>query len=417
MKALRQMLDKAAPLFHKGGKLERYYPVFEFLDTLMFTPSRTTTGKTHLRDGIDLKRVMITVVYALIPATLFALYNTGLQANLAHLQTGIQEAGNWQEQLYLMLGLEFNPENILANVVLGFLYFMPIYFITLAVGGVAELLFSVIRKHEISEGFLVTSLLFPLIVPPTLPLWQAAVAITFGVIIGKEVFGGVGYNILNPALTARVFLFFAYPGQISGDKVWVALDGHSSATGLAEAAVGGQNAVQNFIPAGLENIFGDLSAWWAAFLGFIPGSMGETSTLAVLIGAIILIATGIGSWRIMLAVLIGMAGTSGLLNLLNTMGWTDNPMFSVLPHWHFVLGSFAFATVFMATDPVSASQTRQGQWYYGLLIGFMGILVRCANPAYPEGWMLAILFGNVFSPIIDYFVMKTNIKRRQVRNA
>jgi Na+-transporting NADH:ubiquinone oxidoreductase subunit B len=279
------------------------------------------------------------------------------------------------------------------------LFFLPVYAVTVAVGGFWEVLFATIRKHEINEGFLVTSLLFPLILPPDIPYWQVAIGISFGVVIGKEVFGGVGMNILNPALTARAFLFFAYPAQISGDKVWVALDGFSQATPLAQ-----------FADAALKM---PSFSWWDSFIGLIPGSMGETSTLACIIGALILIISGVGSWRIILSVLAGMVLTS---LLFNTIGSSTNPMFAVTPVWHFVMGGFAFGAVYMATDPVSAALTEKGKYIYGLLIGVLVVLVRVLNPAFPEGMMLAILFMNLFSPIIDKIFINANIKRRLARN-
>jgi Na+-transporting NADH:ubiquinone oxidoreductase subunit B len=297
-----------------------------------------------------------------------------------------------------MLGLTFDSTSILSNMVLGALYFFPVYLVTVAVGGFWEVLFAVIRKHEINEGFFVTSMLFPLILPPDIPYWQVAVGISFGVVIGKEVFGGVGMNILNPALTGRAFLFFAYPAQISGDKVWVAVDGMSQATPLAQLADTSMHLTYS---------------WWDSFIGLIPGSMGETSTLAILIGAFILIVTKIGSWRIMASILLGMTLMSLTFNLI---GSSTNPMFAVTPIWHLVLGGFAFGTVFMATDPVSAALTEKGKFYYGLFIGILVVLVRVVNPAFPEGMMLAILLMNVFSPIIDRFVIKGNIKRRLARN-
>jgi Na+-transporting NADH:ubiquinone oxidoreductase subunit B len=297
-----------------------------------------------------------------------------------------------------LVGLGFDPHSLIDNFVHGLLYFLPVYIVTLAVGGGWETLFACVRKHGIYEGFLVTSLLFPLILPPNIPLWQVAAGITFGVVIGKEVFGGVGMNILNPALVGRVFLYFAYPGEISGDAVWVAVDGFTQATPLGSLA----NGVAEYgIP------------WWQAFLGIMPGSMGETSTLACLIGAAVLILSKVGAWRIMSGVTIGMFVTALLLNMI---GSDSNLLFGVNPLWHLVLGGFAFGTVFMATDPVSAAHTRPGQWIYGALIGFMTILVRVINPAFPEGIMLAILFGNVFAPAIDKIFVNQNIKRRQLRH-
>lgn len=266
-------------------------------------------------------------------------------------------------------------------------------------GGIVELGFASIRKHEVNEGFLVTGWLIPLIMPPTVPLWQVAVGTAFGVIFGKEVFGGTGKNIFNPALMARAFLFFAYPAQLSGDQVWTAVDSFTGATSLSQATLGGVSAIK--------------VTWWNSFIGLEAGSMGETSALACLIGAFILIFTGVGSWRIMLGCTIGLVIMSLTFNLI---GSKTNPMFGLTPEWHFVLGSFAFATVYMATDPVSASMTNTGRWIYSILIGMMGVMIRVLNPAYPEGWMLAILFMNAFAPTIDSFVMRANIKRRRARN-
>lgn len=398
MKLLRKFLDKQEKHFHEGGKFERLFPLYEAIDTLLFTPGKVTVSGSHVRDALDLKRTMMTVMYALVPAILMALYNTGYQANLAIQRLGEVAATRWQAELVQWLGVGFDPSNIFANIIHGALYFFPVYIVTLAVGGFWEVLFAAVRRHEVNEGFFVTSILFPLILPPTIPLWQVAVGISFGVVIGKEVFGGVGMNILNPALTARAFLFFAYPAAISGDKVWVAVDGLSQATPLAQLA---DSSMQ--LTASL----------WDAFIGIIPGSMGETSTLACLIGAVVLIATGIGSWRIMVSVLAGTVGFSLLLNLI---GSSTNPMFAVTPLQHIVFGGFAFGTVFMATDPVTAAFTEQGKIWYGLLIGVLVVLIRVINPAFPEGMMLAILFGNVFAPIIDKIFVNKNIKRRLARN-
>lgn len=396
MKFLRNILDKQHELFKKGAKLERLYPLYEAGDTFMFTPGLTTRGAPHVRDAMDFKRMMIMVVIALIPAIFMAFYNTGLQANLALQQAGVAAEG-WRAMIINTIGVGFDPNSLLANMVHGGLYFLPLYIVTMAVGGVWEAVFAVVRKHPISEGFLVTGMLFPLTLPPDLPFWQAAVGISFGVLIGKEVFGGVGMNILNPALTGRAFLYFAYPGQISGDKVWVAVDGYSRATPLAEFA---DPTLQ--VSVTLEN----------AFWGLIPGSMGETSVLACLIGAAILIISKVGSWRIMLGCVLGLVGS---VFMFNSIGSATNPMFNVDPIWHLVTGGFAFGTVYMATDPVSASQTRTGQYWYGILIGFLTVTIRVINPGYPEGIMLAILFGNVFAPAIDKIFVNRNIKRRRLR--
>lgn len=400
MKALRTFLDGQHHHFVKGGKFEKFYSLYEAIDTFIYTPDSVTSGRTHVRDGLDLKRLMITVAIALVPCILFAMWNTGYQANLAYSKLGLVEAAGWRGAVLSAIGIGLDPSNILANFIHGALYFVPVFLVTNIAGGICEAIFASVRGHEINEGFLVTGLLYPLTLPATIPLWQVAVGIIFGVVIGKEVFGGTGKNFLNPALTARAFLYFAYPAQISGDAVWVAVDGYTSATALGVAAQGGFQA--------LSSQFSFLSA----FLGTITGSMGETSALACLFGAGYLIASGIGSWRIMLSVVIGAVGF-GLL--LNVIGSTTNPMFAVPWYWHLVLGGFAFGTVFMATDPVSAAMTQKGQWFYGILIGVMTVLIRVINPAYPEGIMLAILFGNVFAPLIDWFVVQGNIKRRQVR--
>jgi Na+-transporting NADH:ubiquinone oxidoreductase subunit B len=395
---IRDFFDKQEKHFIKGGKFEIFYPLYEVLDTFFYTSGKVTQNSTHIRDAIDLKRMMTIVIYALVPAVIMALYNTGLQANLALSVLEKASLDGWRGSVISFLGTGFSANSILSNIVIGALYFFPVYIITFAVGIIWEIIFAIVRKHEVNEGFFVTSLLFPLILPPDIPLWQVAIGISFGVVIGKEVFGGTGMNILNPALTARAFLFFAYPAQISGDKVWVAVDGLSRATPLAQFA---------------DPAMKVSASWWDAFIGLIPGSMGETSTLACIIGAIILIATGVGSWRIISSILVGMAGMSLFLNLV---GSSTNPMFQISPMWHLVMGGFAFGAVYMATDPVTAAMTEQGKYLYGLLIGILVVLVRVVNPAFPEGMMLAILFMNVFAPIIDRIFINANIKRRLVRN-
>lgn len=397
MKALRNVLDKIHPHFSKGGKFERLYPLYEAADSFIYTPGETTEGAPHVRDAIDLKRVMITVVVALLPCFFMAMWNTGYQANSAMQMTGGSVEG-WRGALLSLLGFSADPNSFIDNMLLGAAWFVPIYLVTNIVGGLWEALFSIVRGHEINEGFLVTGSLFPLICPPTLPLWQAALGISFGVVIGKEIFGGTGKNFLNPALTGRAFLFFAYPAQISGGtSVWIAADGLTGATALSAAADGGVQALAT------------MHSWFDAFLGVIPGSMGETSTLACLFGAAILVFTGIGSWRIMLSGLLGAVSLSALFLLVDS---STNPMFALGPLWHLVIGGFAFGLVFMATDPVSGAMTEEGQWVYGALIGLMCILIRVVNPAFPEGMMLAILFGNVFAPLIDQLVLKYHIKRR-----
>jgi Na+-transporting NADH:ubiquinone oxidoreductase subunit B len=401
MKFLRDFFDRHEHHFKRNGKLEKLYPVYEMIDTFLYTPGEVTTSASHVRDGMDLKRMMSMVVVGLLPCILMAMYNTGLQANMTMTSMGLSAATTWQAGLIDILGIGFSPDSILSNFIHGAVYFFPLLIISYGVGGIWETLFAVVRGHEINEGFLVTGILFPLILPPMIPLWQAALGISFGVVIGKEIFGGVGKNFLNPALTARAFLFFAYPGQISGDAVWTGVDGFSGATPLSTAAAGGLEALEKSV------------SWFDAFIGVIPGSLGETSALACLFGAVVLIITGVGSWRIIVSVILGAVVLSGFFNYL---GSDTNYMFSVTPMWHLVLGGLAFGAVFMATDPVSGSMTATGQWIYGALIGIMVILVRVVNPAFPEGMMLAILFGNLCAPVIDYYVVKANINRRRKRN-
>ena len=408
MKLLRQMLDQAEPVFKKGAPLERLYPVFEMIDTFMYTPADVTKGAAHVRDSIDLKRTMITVVAALVPCIFMAMWNTGYQANLALARLGATTTDGWRGVIIDALEIGYSADSFFANIFHGSLYFIPVFLVCQMAGGFWESLFSIIRRHEINEGFLVTGMLFPLTLPPTIPLWQVAVGISFGVVIGKEIFGGTGKNFLNPALTARAFLYFAYPAEITGDKVWVAVDGFSHATPLGLVAAEGISAMDT------ASVSGGAVTLWDAFLGLTPGSMGETSVLACLIGAFILIATGLGSWRIMLSMTVA---TFALSAVLATVDSTTNPMFSMSALWHMVVGGFAFGCVFMATDPVSAAFTNSGKWMYGALIGIMTALVRVVNPAFPEGVMLAILFGNVFAPVCDYLVVQANIKRRLVRTA
>ena len=411
MKFLRNFLDKAAPLFEKGGSLENLYPFYEANDTLLFTPGEVTKGNVHVRDALDLKRMMITVVVALLPCVFMAIYNTGYQANY-WISQGATPLHNWQEAIYFSMFGSYQP-GLIANFVHGALYFLPVFAMTFLVGGHIEVAFALARKHEINEGFLVTGFLLPLTLPPTIPLWQVAMGVSFGVIIGKEVFGGTGMNILNVALTARAFLFFAYPGDISGDSPWIAADlstmadGSSGATMLAQAAA----ATSDMFTHSTHALGGE--KWMDSFLGFIPGSMGETSTLACLIGAMVLIVTQIGSWRTMLGVIVGTALMSFGLNVI---GSDTNFMFAMPYYWHFVVGGWAFGMVFMATDPVTSAFTDGGKLIYGFLIGVMVVLVRVVNPAYPEGMMLAILFMNMFAPFIDHFFVQANIKRRLVRH-
>ncbi len=400
MHRLRHYLDRLRPLFAKGGRFQKYNALYEMVDTGLYTPSDVTRSSPHVRDSLDLKRLMIFVVLAVTPCLLVGMYNTGYQANTAMLWMGVESAGGWRGVVLEVLGIGYSPDSMWACFWHGFLYFLPIYIVTLAVGGFWEVVFAAVRNHEINEGFLVTSMLFSLTLPPTIPLWQVALGISFGVVIGKEVFGGTGKNFLNPALTGRAFLFFAYPAQMSGD-VWTAVDGFSGATPLALAGEGGMAALAE----------ADIT-WAQAFLGQIQGSIGATSTLACLLGAVFLIYTRIASWRIMAGVFLGMVGTTLLFNLFGDQAMAEMPWY-----WHLVLGGYAFGMVFMATDPVSASMTEAGRWIFGLLTGFMTVLIRVANPAFPEGIMLAILFANVFAPLIDYFVMQVHIRKRVRRNA
>jgi len=397
---LRSILDSAAPHFEKGGRFEKWYPLYEALDTGLYSPPNVTNNTSHVRDGIDLKRIMITVWVCTFPAMLFGMYNLGLQANMAIAGDATLIEG-WRECLVQLLGAGHDAGSIWDNIVFGAAYFLPVYAVVFIVGGFWEVLFAMVRGHEVNEGFFVTSVLFALILPPSIPLWQVALGITFGVVIGKEIFGGTGKNFLNPALTGRAFLFFAYPAQMSGNAVWTAADGVSGATPLGLANEGG---IQSILDSGIT--------WMDAFIGTIQGSVGETSTLAIFIGGAVLLVMGIASWRIVAGVMLGMIATS---MMFNAIGSETNNMFAMGPEWHLVLGGFAFGMIFMATDPVSASMTDFGKYFFGALIGFMVVMIRVINPAFPEGMMLAILFANLFAPLIDHFVVQANIKRRMSR--
>ena len=387
MSSLRRFVDKIKPNFEKGGKFAALQSTFEAFETFLFVPNHVTQKGSHIRDAMDMKRTMIVVVLALVPAILLGMWNTGYQNALA-------------------IGLE---RAVLENFWFGFLKVFPIIVVSYVVGLGVEFLFAQIRHHEVSEGYLVSGILVPLVIPVDTPLWMVAVATVFAVIIGKEVFGGVGMNILNPALTARAFLFFAYPTFMSGDKVWInglikgegIVDGFSGATALGQAAVNDPQIL---------NTTGDPMTGMDMFLGLIPGSIGETSTLAILIGAAFLIFTGVGSWKIIFSV---FAGGTVMGLILNAFG--GNALMEI-PFWqHLMLGGFAFGAVFMATDPVSAAQTERGKWIYGFLIGILAIIIRVLNPAFPEGVMLAILLMNVFAPLIDHYVIESHIKKRLKR--
>ncbi len=419
---MRKQLDAAEPHFTKGGKYEKWFALYEAVDTFLYSPPSVTHAPAHVRDSIDLKRIMILVWMFTFPAMLFGMWNVGYQA-LTALQLAAAKGvtpdmalDGWRFWVVSTFG-GFDPNSLWANFLYGATFFVPIYLVTFIVGGFWEVLFAMKRGHEVNEGFFVTSVLFALTCPPSIPLWQVALGISFGVVIAKEVFGGTGKNFVNPALAGRAFLFFAYPAYMSGDTVWTAvspdvwkqgIDGFSGATALGQApAVGFENMVR-ISADGLVPI-----TWWDAFLGVVPGSVGEVSTLALLLGAAGLLITRIASWRIMAGTMLGMVAMS---SVFNAIGSETNPMFAMPWHWHLVLGGFAFGLIFMTTDPVSAAMTNTGRWVFGIVIGVMVVLIRVVNPAYPEGMMLAILFGNLCAPLIDYFVMQANIKRRALRN-
>jgi len=385
MQLLEKQLKKIGALFQPGRPLNKFYPLFEAMDTFAFTPGKTAAKAPHVRDAVDIKRVMILVVVALMPCIFMGIYNAGYQIELAK-------------------GMAHSFWGCVAS---GAIKVVPIVIVAYAAGGFWEVLFAVIRKHEINEGFLVTGILYALTLPPSIPLWQVAVGISFGVVIGKEIFGGTGFNILNPALTARAFVFFAYPAQMSGDNVWIAVDGFTRATPLSVVAAAdkGGSAIMALQDAGYT--FKEM------FLGFIPGSIGETSTLACLLGLAFLLITRVASWRIVAGCALGLTGMSAFLTLFQ--GPDALAFFSLPPHWHMIMGGFAFGSIFMATDPVSSSATNIGRWIYGIMIGLLIVLIRMVNPAYPEGTMLAILFMNVFAPLIDHFVVEGKIKKRLAR--
>ena len=395
---MRKLLDRFESDFHPGGKWERLYPLFEAIDTFLYKPKSTTKNSSHVRDNIDLKRVMITVWLATFPAMFFGMWNIGFQANSIMADIGMTSQDGIRGAIIGLLA-GYDATSVWDNMIHGAAYFLPIYITTFIVGITWEIIFATVRKHEVNEGFFVTSILFSLSCPPDLPLWMVAIGISFGIVIGKEIFGGTGKNFLNPALTGRAFLYFAYPAYMSGDAVWTAVDGYSGATMLSLAA-----------SEGLPNA-SEAYTWMESFIGTIPGSIGETSTLAILLGGFVLLYMKIASWRIVAGILVGSMVLSELFNLFNS----DNPMFSLPFYWHWVIGGFAFGAIFMATDPVSAAMTNSGKFWYGILIGVMVILIRVANPAFPEGMMLAILFANLFAPLFDHFAVNANIRRRLAR--
>ncbi|MDH5208801.1 MAG: NADH:ubiquinone reductase (Na(+)-transporting) subunit B [Burkholderiaceae bacterium] len=408
MRWLRSRLDRIAPHFEHGGRLHKWHPLWEAADTFFYSPSSVTGTAAHVRDAIDLKRIMMTVVIATLPCVLMAIFNTGLQANLAIDPAKAASLEGWRHDVIRWLGTGYSPRSAVADLVHGALYFLPLYIVTMVVGLTWEVLFAIVRKVEVNEGFFVTGILFPLILPPTTPLWQAALGISFGVVIAKEVFGGTGMNFINPALAARAFVFFAYPAAISGDKVWTAVPAGAAVDGFSGATLLGQMRVmtQPFETA-------DFS-WLRAFFGFEAGSMGETSALACLIGAVIIAVTKVGSWRVMVGAVLG---TIGMALLFNAIGSQTNPWFGVPFWWHMVLGGWAFGIAFMATDPVTAPFAEKGKWIYGAMIGALIVLIRVVNPAYPESTMLVILFMNVMAPVIDYGFIKANVNRRRSRGA
>ena len=391
MNFLRKIFDESGKLVEKGKPLSWAYPVWEAADTIFFSTNKQTSSGPHIRDNMDIKRTMFFVVLALIPCYIFGAYNIGYLNSLA-------------------LDIE---RSLLANTIFGLTYVLPILIVTFVAGAICELTFAIIRKHEVNEGFLVSCALIPLTMPPDVPLWQVFMGTSFGIIIGKEIFGGVGTNVFNPALTARAFMYFAFPTKISGDKVWaVGPDGYSGATALAIPANPVEyDTASNLFAASTQFDFSLLNMFW----GLIPGSIGETNKVLIIGGALFLIYCGIASWRIIMSSVIGLVLTAFLFNLL--AGFSTNAMLTITPLQHLLIGSFLFGTVFMATEPVTSSHTNTGRWIYGFLIGVLTVIIRSINPAYPEGVMLAILIMNMFAPLIDYYVIQSNIKMRLARNA
>ena len=404
MRIIRKYINSAKPHFIGEGKYKKWFPLFDAFENLFFSTSGKTKNPIHVRDGLDIQKLMVTVWLATFPAMFFGMYNIGNQSLDYLNEINTLNTGDWHHYLISFVG--YDNTNFFNKLWFGAVYFLPIYAVVFIVAIAWETLFASIRKHEINEGAFVTTVLFALSCPPDIPLWQAAMGITFGIVIGKEIFGGTGKNFLNPALTGRAFIYFAYPTQLSGDKVWISglsdnliiPEGFSGATPLGVAAEQG-------IP-GLTSSF----SWWDAFIGNIPGSIGETSVIAIFIGLLILLITKVASYRIVLGTLIGMILMSSFLNIV---GSDSNPMFFVPWYWHLVIGGFAFGLVFMATEPVSGSGTNLGRWIYGLVIGVMVVLIRVINPAFPEGMMLAILFANLLAPVIDHVVVSSNIKKRK----
>jgi Na+-transporting NADH:ubiquinone oxidoreductase subunit B len=433
---LRELIDKQQKLYKDpASKLHKVWPFIESIETFLFAPGTKTPDKgPHVRDYIDLKRTMWIVIVALIPCVLFTIYNTGYQHFEAIKKVGMADDAyqtGWLQDVcsWFGYGLALDGIDFWDRVVFGLDQMIPLIVVSYVVGLGIEVMFSVWRSEEVSEGYLVSGILIALVVPPSIPLWQLALAVAFTVILVKEVFGGTGQNIFNPAMMARAFLFFAYAAQMSGQKVWVAgngaqnlIDGYSGATPLAVAAgaklssaataAEAQEKGWSLVSDATEALHTQGYGWWDMFWGLIPGSAGETSFFCCLLGALVLVVTGIGSWRTMLSGVIGLLVACGIMMW---GGGMEHGLFSLPPHYHLVMGGFAFGLVFMATDPVSSPETDTGKWIYGFLIGFITILVRAVNPAYPEGMMLAVLLLNAFAPTIDHFVVAANIKRRMRR--
>ncbi len=396
MKPLRNFLDNLKAKFKKGGTLEKWFPLFDVFENLFYSTDKRTFGSVHVRDTSDIQKIMVVVWISTFPAMFYGMYNIGFQALTAIEAIGSIPEGDWHS-IFINILCNYNPDSIFDCIWYGACFFVPIYAVTFLVGIFWEIVFSIVRGHEINEGAFVTTVLFALCCPPDAPLWQVALGISFGIVIAKEIIGGTGKNFLNPALAGRAFLYFAYPLTWSGDSVWVALDGYSAPTLLA---IGAEEGLQ-----GIESTY----SWVEAFIGSIPGSAGETSTLFILMGLALLLYTRIASWRTVVGVLVGTAVMSLIFNLV---GSETNPMFNLPFYWHIVIGGYAFGLAFMAVEPVSGSHTNLGRWYYGVLIGVMVVLIRVVNPAFPEGMMLAILFANLFAPLIDHFIQERNIKKR-----
>jgi Na+-transporting NADH:ubiquinone oxidoreductase subunit B len=401
MRRLRDGLDALGPLFRDGGRFARLGAVYQMVDEFLFTPGGSTRNPPHVRDALDLKRVMSLMLLALLPSLVVGLYNIGFQANLALTARGAHEIPGWRG--WVLSGIGVDPGSLGSCLVHGLLWYLPAFVVALLAAGFWSVLFAAVRGHDLDEASAITAALLTLILPPTIPLWQVAVGASFAIVVGKELFGGLGKNFVNPALAGWAFLFFAYPAGASGDEVWVAVEGLGTAPPITLGMAGGVPAV---IDAGFD--------WWDSFLGIVPGTMGAESTLASLLGAVGLVICGVASWRVMAGVFLGVVGT---VLVFNVAGSAANPVSSVPWHWHLVLGNLAFCAVFMATDPVSGAHTQRGRWAFGVLVGALTVLIRVLNPAFPEGVMLAILLGNLAAPLLDHVEMRLNIRRRELRGS